>query len=340
MSKRRTRIQIVKTFSIVLGVLPVLLLMMSIAASSTLSAGDRAPDFTLQDTSNANFSLDSLKDKIVIIVFWRSDQERSVQALIALQAIYAEFKDQGVEVLAISSDEGGLEPINKIKQSRQLTFIMLYDKEQKAYGDYGVIAIPTTLIIDKEGKLSHYYAGYRNDFSRQIRGRVEVLLGKKTIEQLEAELHPVKKPEVSESEKKARRYLNTGNRLLEKGMTRSAMKQYQKAAQEESALFEPHLCLGDIYLAQKKVEEATVEFKQAIDLKPNSAEAHSGMGGVLLLQGQLDKAVEMLQIALKLNPKLAKAHYGLGKVYEEQKRIEDALKEYKIALRILLKIEE
>jgi len=340
LSKRKTRSQRVKAFSIILGMLPILFLMMSIAASRTLSAGDKVPDFTLQDTSDADFSLYSLKDKIIVIVFWRSDQERSAQALMSLQAIYAEFKAQGVEVLAISSDEGGLEPINKMKQSKQLTFTMLYDEEQKAYGDYGVIAIPSTFVIDKEGNLNYYYAGYRGDFSRQIRGRVEVLLGKRTIEQLEAELHPVKKPEVSESEKKARRYLNAGNRLLEKGIARSAMKQYQKAAQEEPALFEPHLRLGDIYLAQKKVEEATVEFKQAIDLKPNSAEAHAGMGGVLLLQGQLEKAVEMLQIALKLNPKLAKAHYSLGKLFEEQKRIEDALKEYKIALGILLKIEE
>jgi len=340
MLKRRTRNQIIRVLCIALGILPILFLAMSIAASRTLKTGDKVPDFTLQDTSYTDFSLASLDDKIVIIVFWRAEQKLSVQALAALQIIYTEFKDQGVEVLALSADEGGLEPINKVKQSKQLTFTMLYDEEQKAYGDYGVIAIPSTFVINKEGKLNYCYAGYRSDFSRQMGGRVEVLLGKKTIEQLQAELHPARKPEVSEEEKKARRYLNAGNRLLEKGMMRSAMKQYQKSAQEYPTLFEPHLHLGDIYLAQKKAEEAAVEFKRVIELKQYSAEAHAGLGDALFLQGQLEEAVKMLQIALKLNPKLAKAHYVLGKVYEEQKHIEDALKEYKMALRILLEIEE
>ena len=220
-----------------------------------------------------DFSFASLNGKIAIIVFWRAEQERSIQALLALQEIYTEFKEQDVEVLALSSDEDGLKPISEIKQSRQLTFTMLYDKDQKAYGDYGVIGIPSTFVIDKEGKLSYYCPGYRSDYTLQIKGHLEVLLGKKTAEQLQLELKPNEKPEVSEAEKKARRYLNAGNRLLEKRMSRPAMVKFQKAVQEYPALPEPHLHLGDIYLAQKKTEDAAIEFGKVIELEPESAEA-------------------------------------------------------------------
>ncbi len=343
MLKRRFSIQIAGVLSISPIFLFVLVLGLSDMLPSALrnvNVGSEAPNFVLQDTNGEELSLTSLKGKIVIIVFWRAGQTRCIKALTTLQSIYTKFKEQGVEVLALSSDEGGLEIISKTKQEKQLTFPMLYDREEKAYGDYGVIVTPSTAIINKEGKLYYYYPSYRDDFSRQISGRVEVLLGKKTIEELQAELEPPKKPELSEAEKKAKRYLNAGNRLLEKGITRSAMLQYQKAVKEKPELLEAHLRLGDIYLELDKVEEAVAEFTLSIKLKPNSDKAYAGLGDALFFQGQPQKAMETLQIALKLNPKLARAHYRLGRIYEEQKRIEDALKEYKIALQILLKIKE
>ena len=318
-----------------------ILLMATVSSTSRgLDPEAEAPDFALQDTDGTQFSLTSMRGKIVIVVFWRAEQERSIEVLTTLQSIYAKFKDDGVEVLALSNDEGGAETASKMRESKQLTFHMLLDAQQKAYGAYEVFLTPSTFIIDKEGKLDYYYPGYRDDFQRQISGRVEILLGRKTLEELQAELKPAERPEISESEKKAGRYLKAGNRLLEKGMAKSAMLQYQKAVKEDPGLFEVHLRLGDIYLGQEKVEEADVAFRRVIELKPRSADAHAGLGDVLFFQGQLEKSVEMLQIALKLNPKLARAHYRLGRVHEEQGQIEDALKEYKTALRILLKTKD
>jgi tetratricopeptide (TPR) repeat protein len=281
----------------------------------------------------------------VIVVFWRAEQERCLKALTALQSIYLRFKGQvedsrskpgGVVALALSSDEGGLEPIRKIRQEKQLTFPMLYDKEEKAYGDYGIVVTPSTVIIDKAGKLNYYYPSYRDDFSHQISGRVEVLLGKKTLETLQAELAPVKRPERSKAEKSAKRHHNAGNRLLERGMTQSAMRQYQKAIEADPSLLEVRLHLGEIYLEQKAAGEAIVEFTEVIKTKPQSYSAYAGLSDAFFLQGELEKAIEMVQIALRLNPKLARAHYRLGRIYEAQQQIAEALKEYKIALEILL----
>ncbi len=329
--------QIAKTLIIliifVLSVSPV-------ASRNTVTPGEEAPGFILPDTDGTELSLAGMKGRIVILIFWRAGQERSMEALTALQSVYTEFKEQEVMVLALSSDEGGPQVISETKQSKQLTYPMVHDAGKKVYGDYGVFGIPSTFIIDKEGTVNYYYPGYRDDFPRQIHGRIEVLLGKKTLEELESELKPVEKAQLSESEKKAVRYLNAGNRLLEKGMVQPAMSQYQKAIQEKPDLFEAHLHLGNIYLTQEKIEEAAAEFKQAIELKPRSAEAYAGLGDALFLQGQLEEAVKMLQASLKLNPKLAKAHYVLGEIYEGQKRIDDALREYKTALKILLGVEE
>ncbi len=318
----------------------ILLLIAMPGASRGLELGSEAPDFVLKDTSDTDFALASIRGKIVIIAFWRIGQTRSAHALKDLQSIYLRFKEHDVEVLAIFNDESGPEAASKFGKSKQLTFPLLRDLQGKTYGAYEVKVAPSTFIIDKAGKISYYYAGYRADFPRRISGRVEVLLGKKTLEELQAELQPVERIEMPEGERKARRYLSMGNNLLEKGMARSAMKQYRKAVQEKPDLFEAHLHLGNIYLGQKKVEEANAAFKQAIELKPRSSDAHAGLGDVFFFQGHLEKSVEMLRTALKLNPKLARAHYRLGRVHEEQGQIEDALKEYKTALGILLKIKD
>ena len=321
-------------------IFPVLLLIAIPGAARGLDLGVESPGIALQDTNGIEHSLTSLEDKIVIVVFWRPEQKRSVDTLTNVQSIYLKFKEQGVEVLALSSDEGGAEAVNEMRELKGLTFPMLLDSQEKAYSDYEVKVAPSTFIIDQAGKLNYYYPGYRGDFPRQISGRIEVLLGKKTLEELQAELQPVERTEISESEKKAGRYLKAGNRLLEKGMAKSAMYQYQKAVKEKPDMFEAHLHLGDIYLDQKKTEDADKAFRKAIELKPRSSEAHAGLGDALFFQGQMEKSVEMLQIALKLNPKLARAHYRLGRVHEEQGQVEDALREYKTALGILLKVKE
>ena len=83
MSKREGKISI----SGVLSILSILLLTMPVSASRNLKIGDKAPGFILQDTEGTDVSLDNLGDKIVVIIFWRAEQERSVEALTALQAM-------------------------------------------------------------------------------------------------------------------------------------------------------------------------------------------------------------------------------------------------------------
>ncbi len=316
------------------------LLEISLAALRSVDVGDNVPDFVLSDTNGEEFSLADFRGKIVVVVFWRSGQERGLKALTSLQTVYTTFKDQGVEVVALSSDDGGLDVIRQVKREQRITFPMLYDKEEKEYGDYGVLVTPSTIIVNREGKLNYYYPGYRDDFLPQITGRIEILLGKKTLDELEAELNPVQRPQQTEAEKQAHRYLNAGNRLMEKGMVRSALAQYQKAVKENPDLIEAHLRLGSIYLELEKPEDAFAEFTQVIKSRPNSYRAYAGLGDALFFQEEHEKAIKMLRTALKLNPKFARAHYRLGRIYEERKQIEDALKEYKTALRLLLQVED
>ena len=120
MLKRISSIQIARVLSISSIIWFVLISGLSDmlpGALRNVNVGDEAPNFVLQDTNSREISLTSLRGKIVIIVFWRAGQKRCIEALTSLQSIYMKFKEQGVEVLALSS--GGLELISKTKQEKQ-----------------------------------------------------------------------------------------------------------------------------------------------------------------------------------------------------------------------------
>ena len=68
-------------------------------------AGDPAPDFDLQRLDGGRVSLDDLKGKTVLLDFWATWCPPCVLEVPELNAFYAEYRDRGVEVLAISIDD-------------------------------------------------------------------------------------------------------------------------------------------------------------------------------------------------------------------------------------------
>ena len=70
------------------------------------------------------------------------------------------------------------------------------------------------------------------------------------------------------------------------------------------------LCLGQLYIVQKKYPEAIALFDEAIELNPNFAQAYHERGRAKLLNGDKDGSVEDTKIALEPNPKEVQAFNG------------------------------
>ena len=89
-----------------------------------------------------------------------------------MNELYPKYKEKGVEIIALDADETDIAVKNFVNQYG-LKFPVAIDKGQKIIGIYGVGPLPTSFLIDKDGKV------------------VEQIIGEQTKEQLEGYLKKI-----------------------------------------------------------------------------------------------------------------------------------------------------
>ena len=122
--------------------------------------GDQAPDFSLPDLAGNTTILSQLRGKVVLVNFFTVWCQPCRHEMPDLNAIYKESREKGVVVLGIclNADPKQLQVL--VKQL-QLDYPVLLgtEKVSKDYGD--IVAVPTTFILNKEGKIAEKITGPR-----------------------------------------------------------------------------------------------------------------------------------------------------------------------------------
>ena len=121
-----------------------------------------APDFELPKLDGTPVKLSDMKGKIVILDFWATWCPPCRQMIPELKKIHNEYKNKGVEILAVSLDEGGTQAVQSFVESANIDYPVLLGSREvsKKFGQ--VNAIPTSFIIDREGNIRDKHIGYRD----------------------------------------------------------------------------------------------------------------------------------------------------------------------------------
>ena len=124
----------------------------------------RAPNFTLPDLAGKKVDLKSLLGKgPVFIHFWASWCVPCLEEMPYLDKMYKTYKDKGLVVVAISTDDS--KTVNKVKsliKSRRYQFLVLLDTAQEVQNLYHVQDVmPTDYLIDAGGSVRKIHAGYK-----------------------------------------------------------------------------------------------------------------------------------------------------------------------------------
>ena len=146
-----------------------LLMSFAIAAGSS----ERAPDFTLQTTSGKTVSLDQLKGDVVMVNFWATWCGPCRQEMPKLDALYKEYHRLGFDLLGVNveTDPSG---VPKFLKETPVSFKILLDRKNDVSKLYKVVAMPSTVLIDRKGNVRYvhhgYEPGYENTYQTEIRG--------------------------------------------------------------------------------------------------------------------------------------------------------------------------
>jgi len=141
-----------------------------IQAAST--AAGPAPDFTLKSNSGKNIKLSELRGQVVMINFWASWCGPCRQEMPLLDQLYQRYQPMGFTLLGVNVEEDS-GAADKILKEIPVSFPVLYDNKSKVSESYQVQAMPSTFLIDRDGKLRYLHKGYRpgteEDYQKQIR---------------------------------------------------------------------------------------------------------------------------------------------------------------------------
>jgi thiol-disulfide isomerase/thioredoxin len=121
-------------------------------------AGQPAPAIQSTDLDGHPFSLAALKGHVVILDFWASWCGPCRKSLPGLDHLQSKYKGQGLQVVGVSLDETQ-DAVTDFLTNVPVHFTILQDPFGTTGQAFGVVAMPTTFLLDREGRIAARFEG-------------------------------------------------------------------------------------------------------------------------------------------------------------------------------------
>jgi peroxiredoxin len=141
-------------------------------AQSTRESKDRkeAPDFELKDINGKTVKLSDFRGKAVMVDFWATWCGPCQIEIPWFMDFERKYKDQGFVVIGVAMDDEGWPVVKPFIEQMKVNYRVVIGNDRTAdlYG--GIEALPTTIIIDRDGKVASTHVGLagKQDFQDAI----------------------------------------------------------------------------------------------------------------------------------------------------------------------------
>lgn len=137
--------------------------------------GKPAPNFELKTTSDDKFALSKLKGKVTVLDFWASWCGPCMQTMPEVDRIVEEVGGDEVQLVAVNLQESKERALAAVKRL-DLTATVVLDEDGEVAQKYEASAIPQTVIIDREGTVTHLFVGGGPKFLKQFEEALKAAL--------------------------------------------------------------------------------------------------------------------------------------------------------------------
>ncbi|MBI2378398.1 MAG: TlpA family protein disulfide reductase [Deltaproteobacteria bacterium] len=167
---------LVRSRSIVLGLLVGLVGCASSVKLAKVSEGQPMPELPLTDLAGKPVSLSSFRGRVVLLDFWATWCEPCKDSLPVYDGFVRELGERGLVVLAVSEDEDR-SLAGPFLGSHAPRVTGLHDPGGRTAEQLSLPAMPTAFVIDRAGSVALVHAGFRESEAAGIRARLESALG-------------------------------------------------------------------------------------------------------------------------------------------------------------------
>jgi thiol-disulfide isomerase/thioredoxin len=114
--------------------------------------------FTLTDLKDQTHSLADFRGKVVLVNFWASWCPPCIYEMPELQRLKKRYPNQTFEILAINVGEKKYK-VRKFAEVTRLELPVLLDSSSKTFDAWGVKTLPTSFLIDSDGRIRYQVRG-------------------------------------------------------------------------------------------------------------------------------------------------------------------------------------
>jgi len=283
-----------------------------VCAFKYVQVGMLAPDAKLVTLEGEQVdAADLAGERGTIMLFWALWSARSMEQLLDLSTRYDSLAASGIEVIAVSVDKSTfdgplLASIRRVREDQHIRFPMLVDPGLRLFYAYGVVAAPSSAVLDPQQRVVYSLAGYSLSAADTMVRTTYALLGLGDDEVPLPEFAPLGK---------VHRFFGLGVRLYRRGDASSALTYLRQAGEHDSTFAPLQYYIG---LASEQAGDraaADRAFAKATASDPANPVYQTAWAGFRMREGDTLAAEQMAQTALETDSTYVDARALLARIH-------------------------